>query len=214
MCSDGIAGHVVVIGHDYQRSRAGQNRLAGNAVILLANARADETIEVVAFEGAAARSSIAGVDRAIDQVATARGRDWSRVTAVASEVTGLLDTAHVVVIYHQAGSSDAELTMLASLWEMAFIGYLERGGVIVLFEGVSGHDGTHQVLATAGLIGMSSVASIDGAGVGVVRPGDVVALGVPTSYRAELSSVALPTSDSSVAVASHTSGPVVLHWVF
>ena len=79
MCSGAFPGHLVVIGHDYRRSRTGQNYIAGNSVILLSNSLPSDVIEVVVYEGDATAESIRGVDAAIDQVAT-RGAETGSVS--------------------------------------------------------------------------------------------------------------------------------------
>jgi len=104
------------------------------------------------------------------------------------------------------------------LWGSALRPYLERGGVIVLFEGAASHGGTHQVLAGAGLMSTSPLMSIEGLSLDVVRRFDVVALSVPDPYRGEVSTVAFTTASSSDAVVSYVGSgspaPVVLHSVF
>ena len=218
MCSGAFPGHLVVIGHDYRRSRTGQNYVAGNSVILLSNSDPLDPIEVVVYEGDATTESMRGVDAAIDQVAMARGREWERIPASTSEFTGYLDTADVALVYHQAGATDASLSALSSLWASALRPYLERGGVVVVFEGAASHGGTHQVLAGAGLMPTSPLMSVEGLNLDVVRRFDVVALSVPDPYRGEVSTVAFTGASLADAVVSHigsgSPAPVVLHSVF
>lgn len=213
LCVDGeclgpTAGHVVVVGHDYRDSRRGMNRVAGNAVLLPPGA----PVRVLAYEGGASAASIRGIDDAIDQVAGTTGRTWMKSSTAAPEVPLRLSNADTFVIYPQPDVSDAELAALGTAWHVALATFLERGGVVVLFDGQGTNAGTWQILAAAGLFSGTARHDVSGDRVRVVAPGDAVALAVPLVYRGELSSVRFETTEPGVVVA-HDDGPVVVHRV-
>ncbi len=105
-------GHVVVIGHDYVVSRTGMNNIIGNSVFL----SGDDPVTVLTYEGAASPESITGTNGAIDQVANARGRRWTRQVAQPGDVAARLATADTFLIYAQQGASDATLLQLGIDW--------------------------------------------------------------------------------------------------
>ncbi len=208
MCDDPVAGHLVLIGHDYQVTRAGMNRVAGNAVFL----GRGTPVRVAVYEGTATLAQIAGVDGAINQVAQATGRTWIRAPITqAAELPLALANANTLVIYAQTTSSDAQLANLASMWRVALTQFVGRGGVIVLFETQSANNaGGFQILSGAGLLNVTSRADATGATMEVVRQDDAVALSVPISYRGEMTTVAFVTTDP-VVIRSAVDGPEVIH---
>jgi hypothetical protein len=207
-CGDGLVGRVVVIGHDYEESRVGMNRLAGNAVFLASGA----PVRVLVYEGASRPASVAGVDQAIDQVAEDTGRTWERTAVAADRVPLELARADAFVVYSQHGATDGGLRDLGAAWATALHTFLRRGGVVVLFDGGGDHEGTWQVLDASGLFVVSGRVDVSGDRIDVVSPGDAVALNVPRTYRAEAHSVRFMTTEETV-VTEHAEGAVVIHRV-
>jgi hypothetical protein len=153
-CSEPLAGHVVVIGHDYTVVRRGMARLAGNALFL---ARGNP-VHALVWEGTSSTASRTGSDTAINQVATALGRSWIRESATdPASVPLQLADVDAFVIYAQQGGDDVALRSLGLQWTRALEMFLARGGVIVLFETMTAsHQGTWQILDEAGLFECSS----------------------------------------------------------
>lgn len=207
-CSEALAGHVVVVGHDYASSRRGMNRIAGNAVFL---ARGNP-VEVLVWEGGSTAASRTGTDAAIQQVALALGRSWSRVLAAdAGKVPFQLASADVFLVYAQQSGSDAALRALGASWATALDSFVRRGGVVVLFEtSAMSHAGGWQILDEAGLFEASGRTETTGSIITVTAPADAVALSVPLSYAAERTSVRFDTTET-VVVARDATGPVVVH---
>lgn len=211
-CSEGVPGHVVLIGHSYRTSRLAMRRVAGNAVFMALGA----TVRVLVYPGGALRSAINGVDQAIDEGAATRGRAWTRTEAAGpEEVPTLLSDADVFVVYAQARSDDATLTTLGADWSAALMTFLLRGGVVVVFDGGGSHSGTWQILDSAGLMSIAGRTDISLDNVQLVAPADAVATGASVRYRAERESVSFTTTDE-VEVFEHidTGEPVVIHRVF
>jgi hypothetical protein len=208
LCQDAPAGHVVVVGHDYVTRRVGMSRIAGNAVFL----GSGNPVRVLAYVGRATAASIAGTDAAIAQVATTRGRSWSRLLALADEVPLRLASAEVFVVYAQAGAGDGELQALGVAWSVALRTFLRRGGVVVVFETPAANLGTWQVLAPAGLFSAASRTVVPSGTLHVMAPGDAVAIDVPLLYSVERNTVRFDGAEGTVVVADAL-GPVVLHRV-
>lgn len=208
VCSEALAGHVVVIGHDYATSRVGMNRLAGNAVFLSRGS----PVDVLVWEGGSTAASRLGTDAAIQQVARAIGRTWTRTVATdAAAVPLLLSSAHAFVIYAQAAGDDASLRALGAMWAVTLDSFVRRGGVVVLFEtSTAANAGTWQILDSAGLFRATGRTDTTGSVISVTAPADSVALRVPLSYSGERTTVRFATSEVTV-VAADSMGPVVVH---
>lgn len=208
-CVDAAAGHVVVIEHDYRRSRTGMNRLVGNAVFLSARI----PVRVSSWIGEAQPSSISGTRRAIDQVADETGGTWiESEVGSASVVPSALSEADVFLVYAQHGATDAELADLGAQWATALQSFAEAGGVVVVLDGPGDHGGTSQLLEPSGLFSASGRVEVTGETLSLADPGDSVAVSVPLNYLAERSSFALDTAELSV-VTEAPEGAVVVHRV-
>ncbi|MBW2463420.1 MAG: hypothetical protein JRH11_17350 [Deltaproteobacteria bacterium] len=207
-CVDATAGHVVLIGHDYQTSRPGVDRVAGNSVFLATGS----PVEVVVWEGTATAASIAGVDGAIDAVAAERGRSWNRIVTSLDKILHELDRADVLLVYPQAASTDMELTDAGALLSVGVRNFLRLGGSVVVFDTpTAANAGTWQFLTGGGFMSVSGLTDITGASVSVTAPGDAIAVGVPLTYAAETMSVHFDSPEPEVV--GHVDGPVVLHSV-
>lgn len=210
-CVGAPAGHLVLLGHDYVVGRTGFNRLAGNAIFLARR----NPVRVLAYEGVTTATSIAGITAAIDQVAGTIGRAWARSVTTADEVTLRLSDADVFVIHAQGGASDAELSALSLAWGFALGNFISQGGTVVVFETPSATNaGTWQVLASEGLFSATGLRTRTGEELRVRDPGDAVANGVLSPYRAEENSVAFegalaPLAEQIVWDADDL--PVVIH---
>lgn len=216
VCSAGLPGHVVLVGHSYRTSRVAMRRVAGNAVFIPLFG----DLDVVVYEEHAVRSMQNGVDRAIDEAAALRGRTWNRIVAPdADSVPMLLDDADVFVVYSQANADDDSLRELGSEWATALMSFLLRGGVVVVFDGGGAHSGTWQVLDAAGLVTVAGRSDISDTNVTLAAPADQVAIGVPTIYRAERESVCFGEIDDlapaeGVVIRTSDGDAVVIHRVF
>ncbi|MEM6955520.1 MAG: hypothetical protein AAF645_07510 [Myxococcota bacterium] len=209
-CASSSEGHVILIGHDFTVGRTGQNFLAGNSVFIPLG----DQVEVLVYEGDATRAAINGVDRAIDLVADRLGRSWSRtVTANVDDVPRLLGDAQVFLVYAQQGATDDALQSAGATWGTAFMSFLRRGGVIVVFDGDGANTGTYQLLGAAGLFDAGPKVDITGQIVTVVDRGDIIARSVPASYLGEEDTVHFMSAPSGAVVVEHPDGPVVIHEV-
>lgn len=206
-CASRVAGHLVLVGHDYEESRPGMNRVAGNAVFL----GRGSPVRILAFEGEASEASIAGTDAAIAQVAAATGRSVTRTVAERpDEVSAQLADADVLVLYAQAGATDEELAAWGGAWSRALHTFLGTGGVVVVFDGLGANGGTHRALVAANLLFARGRADASGRVLTVTSPADAVVLGVPLRYRGERSTVRFDATDEGMVVGDGV-GPVVLH---
>ncbi|MGF1466338.1 MAG: MXAN_6577-like cysteine-rich protein [Sandaracinaceae bacterium] len=207
-CVTPTVGHVVVIGHNYEVGRTGINRVVGNAVFLASGA----TVRVLVHDAESALASVDGTDRAIDQVATERGRSWTKVTYTrADDVPFLLSTVDAFLIYAQAEATDASLEDLGRRWARALETFLQSGGVVVLLEDASSaNTGTYGVLQEAGVFTATGRVDISASVLQIAAPGDAVALGVPLTYRGETVTVRF-TGTTDPTVVARSGDPVVIH---
>lgn len=208
-CVGPLAGHVVIVGHDYETSRAAMRLLVGNAVFLARTT----PVSVLAYEGDSTTASRRGTDAAVDATAVALGRRWTRTVGAAGTLVGALRAADVLLVYAQARATDATLLSLRALLAAPLDGFLRRGGVVVILETATATNaGTFQILDPS-LFDATGVVDLDGTTLSVVAPGDPVALGMPLRYHAERTTVRFDGSGSGGAVVTEPGGsPVVLHW--
>lgn len=204
------AGHVVVIGHDFQTSPVSAiEQIAGNSLFIARGS----TIDVLVWEGEATAASVRRIDEAFDDFAASTGRAWDRAVASSSAtVTAELADAEAFVIYPQQGATDAALVALGTAWATALDAFVRRGGVIVSFESGGSHDGTWQILDAAGLFDAASRTDVSGDDVTIAAPGDAVALGVPSPYVGRIGTFVFDSTETTVVV-DHPDGPVVIHRV-
>jgi hypothetical protein len=74
--------------------------------------------------------------------------------------------------------------------------------------------GTYQILTTAALFAATARADVTGQTLTVVAGGDAVAVRVPRTYRAEMSSVAFTTLEAVKVVQTMAGDAVVIHKFF
>jgi hypothetical protein len=213
LCVDGLCqgapvGHIVAIGHDYETSRIAMRRIVGNAVFLTRSS----PVRVLAYVGTAATPSRVGTDAAIDATAAELGRAWVRTPVSAAAVPTMLPTSDVLLVYAQAGATDAELTALGTSWSSAVTDFLDDGGVIIVLDTVTASNGgTHQILEAMGRFTATGVTDVSRTTMTVVTGSDAVALGVPSPYRSERTTVRFDGASSGVVVRDESGAAVVVH---
>jgi hypothetical protein len=209
-CADAVAGHVIVIGHDYRASNKNMQRVAYNALF-----QADGSPKRTLFyRGDASSQSINGVRNAINNPAFA-SIDWEEIDIAADAVTAELVHADALLIPAQNNATDARLIELGQDWGLALTQFVARGGVIVLFETqTSTNAGTFQILEPSGLFHADSRSQIAS---GLLKVESRIGLGlnVSGSYAVSRTTVAFETvtSPGDVIVATPDDRPVVIHRV-
>ncbi|HET8933391.1 MAG TPA: hypothetical protein VFN67_08135 [Polyangiales bacterium] len=178
-CADAIAGHAVVIGHDFTNANTAMQRLVGNAVFLGLGA----PVRVLVYTGDADPKSSAGVERAIDVVKVETGRDWQRVEAIESLVPLQLSAADVLLIHAQVEASNSTLRKLGEQWGNALAQFVSIGGVVIVIDAPSTrNNGTFQILQPARIFLAKGRQEIESQPLTVKTPGLGVAMRVPDRY--------------------------------
>lgn len=213
MCDAVPQGHVVLIGHDYQTTRALQNVFLGNAAFIPGSPS-----DVLVYVGTGTMAASNNVTGAISQVAA--GRTFVRTdTSDPAQVPLLLANADVFIVLAQEGSTDAEIAGLGTSWSVALTTFVNTGGVVVVLDAGTANAGTQQLLVSAGLLTVSGRTDVSGQIVTVTNPGDVLAAGAGSNaYRASNNSVYYDSTSGSPVVqycptAGNCLGPVVVHRV-
>jgi hypothetical protein len=210
-CRAGAIGHLVVIGHDYVRTRRDQGRLVANAVLI-----AQGEVTAVTYDDDADPAGVANVEAAVLQAADDAGRTVTLVPLADPQLLGegLVD-ADVFLVHAQGTAEPDTLSALGELWLEALVAFLTRGGVVVVLDGPATDElgGTWRIVTAAELLAISGSTDVTGQTLDLVDPGDAVALGMAVSYRAEQHSVSFTAPDGSPVVAA-AAEPVVMHEVF
>ena len=198
-CEIAGTGRVIVIGHDYLKNRPVMNRILGNAVFLWPI----NPVRLLAYQGAANPTAIAGADAAIDQVTLATGRQVERTDATAADVATQLAATDVFLIYGQEQASDATLTQLGQDWADAMSTFVNRGGTMIVLDAFyPANAGTVQILSQSGLFDVQRNSSATDSVCAVAARGDALASGLPRTYRCEQNSVSFTTTEVGAAVTS------------
>ena len=188
-CDDAVPGHLVIIGHDYSallETSVTMKRLAGNALSLARGA----PVRALVYRGTASEESVEGVEAAIDFAIKLDGRTWSRTDADEREVAFQLSAADAFIMYAQADMTDAKLIELGRWWGRALAQFLQRGGVILLFETpTAANAGTYGLLKPIGVFRAARRAAVPAQTLTVVSPGVGVAARATVKYRSAANTV-------------------------
>lgn len=209
-CRDARAGHLVLIGHDYEATRPDQNRVLGNSVFLSASSAP----RVATYAVGARASGVSNAGDAIRQVAGLRA--WTELpvaTAEALPAAFSVDTTDVVLIHHLAAATDESIAALALRVAGPAVGFVRAGGVVVVLDGPGPGRGTWPIADATGLLTATGHVVVTGGAAEVRSGADAVAIGLPVAYRAEQGSVAFTGTDGAGVVIAAAAGPVVIHRV-
>ncbi|MEO8842735.1 MAG: hypothetical protein ABI591_13640 [Kofleriaceae bacterium] len=201
-CVGDVAGHVVVIGHDYVASDPAMDRVIANAVHLGSQSA-----------GRAIRTGFWNGDSTLDGgvAAVARGLQQTGDIASSSTITnvdhGWLIELDAVVIEPQTGDG-AAAEQAGAAAATALADFLMVGHSVIVLETTAGV--SYRYLQGAGLGTLPPPVDASSMAVTVVAPGDSVATGVVTPYLAKSGSVGYPGAMHAV-VADGTNNIVVIH---
>jgi hypothetical protein len=209
-CRDARAGHLVLIGHDYQTTRADQNRVIGNAVFLSGAGAPRVATSILG----APPASVATVREAVRQVAGPRSwREAVVTTPEALAAAFAIDVTDVVIVHHQAAVTEASVDALAVRIAGPAVGFLRAGGVVVVLDGEGPSRGTWPLAEGTGLLPVTGHAAVTFGEAEVVSGTDALAVGLPLAYRAERGSVGFLGAPAGATVVRVGALPVVLHRV-
>ena len=209
VCDDAVAGHVVVIGHDFEISSVAMERLLGNALSL----GAGSPVRIVSFATFSRDRSLRGGTAAIGRIERERGRTFTERFAGPRELTAALRRADVFLIYPQVLASAAELTTQGSRWRVALSTFVNRGGVVVALEGPATNGGTHVLLEAAGIFEAAGIAPVSGSSLEVLEPADALTLNVALRFATPPGTMVLTMPTGSPILAGEPGETVIAHEV-
>lgn len=201
-CAGDIAGHIIVIGHDYVASDPAMDRVIGNAV-RLGSQSASSTIRIGFWRGDSTLDG--GVAAAVRGLQQTGGNASS--TFIANVDHGAISELDVVVIEPQTGDG-ASAEQAGVTAAPALANFLMAGHSIVILETTAGV--SYRYLHGAGLGTLSPPVDVSSMSVTVVAPNDSVATGVVTPYLAKPGSVGYPGAMHAV-VTDGANNVVVIH---
>jgi hypothetical protein len=201
-CVGDVAGHIVVIGHDYAASDPAMDRVIANAVHL-GSQSAGNPIRIGFWRG---DSTLEG-----GVAAAARGLQQTGETASSGIIANVdhnwISELDTVVIEPQTGDG-AVAEQAGSDAATALAEFLTAGHSVVILETTAGV--SYRYLHGAGLGTLPPPVDASSMAVTVVAPGDSVATGVVTQYLAKPGSVGYPGAMHAV-VADGANDVVVIH---
>jgi hypothetical protein len=211
-CKQNGAGHIVVIGHDFQTSNVAMNRILGNSIFLPGAG----DVSVVEYVGAAGTTAVSNSHVAITQVSNTLNRNANILSDDAvstSDLLAQLRSADVFLVQSQAVATNTFLVQLGQSWASLLGTFVHTGGIIVVLDGsYPVNNGTSQILTGAGLMTVSSVSTVNNQTCSIKTATDPVAASVPATYSCLQNSVVF--SGDGTHVVEELGRPVVLHVAF
>lgn len=189
-CQGVVAGHMVVIGHDYQGSfSSAQAKVLSNAVLLAP----PSVIRVRSYEQSADAGAVSKVKAALNAAAAAQGRSLTyTVASQPSDVTSMTTSnADVLVVYDQVNAAAGTLAGIGTGWAATLATFTQGGGIVVALDGQGGaNPEMPTLLKNAAILDVSSDTFVKvGTALSVVKPQNAVGLGVLSPYGAGTRSV-------------------------
>jgi hypothetical protein len=213
-CIAPMAGSAVVIGHSFKSRSVPLELALGNAVF----GRVKQKVNVLVYAGSASADAIAGTNAAIAAYAKATRRSWGKAVTTAVQLHQKLQTADVLLIYAQAGATDASLTSLGTQWRIRLDDFLRRGGTIIVLEGgeaqgAAGQAYTSMILEAAQLVTLGRPSDVSG-DVGGLTARDALGAGVPLGFDLPTGAQAHAALAADTVVTASNGRAVVARHVF
>lgn len=212
-CRAARAGHMVLIGSDYESSRPPQDAILANAVALGSRG----VIRVLTFARYANGAVRARVDSVVDSMIGAtrvRRSVLSNEAELSRELT--IDRFDALLVYDQRDATPTQMRSLALLWSDALAGFARAGGTVILLDGANPTHGSWLLARESGLLAVTDATDADAITIRLApaAAADAIASGVDVLFVASRNAVRyrLPTSDYVVFVDdADATRPVVLH---
>ena len=203
-CQGLIAGHMVVIGHDYQGSfSSAQAKVLSNAVLLAP----PSAIKVRSYEQSANSAAIANVKATLNAAAIAQGRTIAyTVASVPSDVTSMTTSnTDALVVYDQVTAAAGTLAGLGAGWAATLATFTKGGGIVVVLDGQGGANPQMTALIkNANVLDVSSDTFVKvGTALNVVAPQNAVGLGVLSPYGAGVRSVYFACNEANAGFVTY-----------
>lgn len=204
LCLGALRGHIIAIGHDYQRQHLTMAHVLGNSIALGAH----PDVGISRWHGTAVQAAMDGTSLAIGHAMGQLGRPWHSVPLPSVASPYALDSSDVLLIEAQTGSGAAAEAMGAS-WRGPIDGFLQRGGVVIVLEGAGGV--SHRFARGAGLFDVGAPIEATGEQARVADGTDAIALQVVSPYLAEATSVVFPAAPPPAVIEAASGGTLVFH---
>jgi hypothetical protein len=179
------AGHLVLIGNDYEESRSAQDAILVNAVALGTRA----SLRVLTFTRGTPAARAARVNAI---VANTFGAARVRFTPLADERALsrelAIDRYDTLLVYDRPDASVEQSRALGASWRDAITSYCRAGGNVVLLDGDNSAAGNWMIADESGLLPIADAQTADNS-VLVLRPAaaeDAVSSGVEVRFTASL----------------------------
>ena len=218
-CDGAVAGHVVVLGLDYDQVAAGSPpaRLLGNAAFLSTHS----PLRVLDYRAPSDPASAAHVQALLTSEAVFRGRSITvnQVSSTPSVTQELNVFKTDVFVLHVPMNADVEdMGIIASQWAGPLEAFEKHGGVVVTLVGASAPGSVSAVLDQTALFPDVSCGGQASGPYHVAAFLDSIATGIPSSFGAPGLGVSLTFTGSvspmvSIPVVDQLDAPIALHRV-
>jgi len=203
-CQGLIAGHMVVIGHDYQGSfSSAQAKVLSNAALLAS----PKAIKVLSYEQSANVAAVANVKAVLNAAAAAQGRTITYTVATQpSDVAAMtISTTDVLVVYDQVSAAAGTLAGIGTGWAATLATFTQAGGMVVALDGQGGPNPQMAALIkNANILDVASDTFVKvGTALTVVAPQNAVGLGVLSPYGAGVRSVHFACNEANAGFVTY-----------
>jgi hypothetical protein len=196
-CSGLAAGHLVVIGMNFDKSIGASARILGNAIFL----PPDDPLRILEYRQYADPAVAAKVAQIIDAEAKARGRTYATLaanfgqTVVSQLQTGQYD---VFLIHDQPLAPASQPGAFGAYVASEVAKFAQSGHTVVVLATSLGSAQMHELVTNAGILSASGFSAFS-ATVKNQWPGDVIGNSVPTPFAAQPTTVTIVTSEAETA---------------
>jgi len=203
-CQGLVAGHMVVIGHDYQGSfSSAQAKVLSNAVLLAS----PKNIKVRSYEENSSIAAVAKVKSTLTAAAISQGRTITYTVATqSSDVTSMTTSnTDVLVVYDQLNAGAGTLATLGAGWAATLATFTQGGGMVVVLDGQGGANPQMAALIkSANILDVASDTFVKvGTALVVVAPQNAVGLGVLSPYGAGVRSVHFACNEANAGFVTY-----------
>jgi hypothetical protein len=204
MCQGLVAGHMVVIGHDYQGSySSAQAKVLSNAVLLAS----PNVVRVRSYEQNANAAAVSNVKSTLNAAAAAQGRSIAyTVASQPSDITSMTTSnTDVLVIYDQVNAGAGTLAGIGAGFAATLATFTQGAGIVVALDGQGGANPQMPALLTnANILDVASDTFVKvGTALSVVAPQNAVGLGVLSPYGAGVRSVHFACNEANAGFVTY-----------
>lgn len=191
-CRGESNGHMVAICQSYESYAPSASRLLGNAIFLAPNS----AVRILGYAEYTPSLIVDGLESALEESAQLLERDYELTRSVqAADVTNLVRSDYdVLLIYDQPDAPGGIWSRQAGSWRDALENFVAQGGIVIVTTGGQESTEVFELVSKLNILETTGTQRFDDQVYQLQSPGDVLALGVVSAFRASPASCTFETS--------------------